>query len=316
MTDRFRQTVIFPGLDDRDLPWDRVTVSVVIPAYNEINTAETLLRRVREVPLKLEVIVVDDGSTDGTRDLLQRLDEEGVIDQLVFHEVNKGKGAALQTGFAHATGDVTVVQDADMEYDPFEFPLLLRPILSGKADAVYGSRFLGGPHRVLLFWHSVGNRFLTLLSNMFTDLNLTDMETCYKMVRTELLQSLPLSANRFGIEPELTARLAQARARIYELPISYHGRSYADGKKINWKDGVAAIWYIFRSNLLGSGACPWTPSKPAPWEEEPRTDLEPGRVEAASGASEAEEKRGPAPHGLPERAEEASGPGNEGGARE
>jgi glycosyltransferase involved in cell wall biosynthesis len=267
MTDILRHSVIFPGLEDQNLPWDRVTVSVVIPAYNEVNTAESLLRRVRSVPLKLEVIVVDDGSTDGTRDLLTKMKEEGLIHTLVFHEVNRGKGAALQTGFKHATGDVTVVQDADLEYDPFEFPLLLHPILSGKADAVYGSRFLGGPHRVLFFWHSVGNTFLTLLSNMFTDLNLTDMETCYKMVRTELLQSLPLSANRFGIEPELTARLAQAHARIYELPISYHGRSYAEGKKINWKDGVAAIWYIFRSNVLGPKAKAWSVSRPAPWEE-------------------------------------------------
>lgn len=266
MTDTLRHSVIYPGLPDEELPWDKVTLSVVIPAYNEIDTANTLLRRVREVPLKLEVIVVDDGSTDGTRDLLTSLKEEGLIDVLVFHEVNKGKGAALQTGFQMATGDVTVVQDADLEYDPFEFSLLLRPILAGRADAVYGSRFLGGPHRVLLFWHSVGNTFLTLLSNMFTDLNLTDMETCYKMVRTELLQSLPLSAQRFGIEPELTARLAQAHARIYELPISYHGRSYSEGKKINWKDGFSAIWYIVRSNLLAPKARPWNPPAVASWE--------------------------------------------------
>jgi glycosyltransferase involved in cell wall biosynthesis len=266
MTDILRHSVVFPGREDKELPWERVTVSVVIPAFNEVGTAEALLRRVHEVPLRKEVIVVDDGSTDGTRDLLRKLEKEGLIDVLVFHEVNKGKGAALQTGFQRATGDVTVVQDADLEYDPMEFPLLLHPIISGKADAVYGSRFLGGPHRVLLFWHSVGNTFLTLLSNMLTDLNLTDMETCYKMVRTDLLQSLPLSANRFGIEPELTARLAQARARIYELPISYHGRSYAEGKKINWKDGVAALWYIVRSNFLGPRAEPWTPSEEAPWE--------------------------------------------------
>ena len=268
MTATLRHSVILPGLEDRALPWDRVTISVVIPAFNEFNTAEALLRRVRSVPLRLEVIVVDDGSTDGTRELLKKLEGEGLIDTLVFHEVNKGKGAALQTGFQHAKGDVTVVQDADLEYDPREFPLLLHPILSGKADAVYGSRFLGGPHRVLFFCHSVGNTLLTLLSNMFTDLNLTDMETCYKMVRTELLQSLPLSANRFGIEPELTARLAQAQARIYELPISYNGRSYAEGKKINWKDGVAALWYIFRSNALGRRAKPWKASLPAPWEGE------------------------------------------------
>ncbi len=269
MSDTLRHSVIFPGLKDEALPWDRVTVSVVIPVYNEINTAEALLRRVRDVPLHLEVIVVDDGSTDGTRTLLKKLEAEGLIDALVLHEINKGKGAALQTGFKRATGHVTVVQDADLEYDPFEFPLLLHPILSGKADAVYGSRFLGGPHRVLLFWHSVGNSFLTLLSNMFTDLNLTDMETCYKMVRTELLQSLPLSADRFGIEPELTARLAQAHARIYELPISYHGRSYSEGKKINWKDGVAALWYIFRSNVLGPRAKPWVPPALPPWAAEP-----------------------------------------------
>lgn len=266
MTDSLRHSVIYSGLPDRDLPWDKVTLTVVIPAYNEINTAETLLRRVREVPLTLEVIVVDDGSTDGTRDLLERLREEGLIDTLVFHETNRGKGAALQTGFQKATGDVTVVQDADLEYDPFELPLLLHPILTGRADAVFGSRFLGGPHRVLLFWHSVGNTFLTLLSNMFTDMNLTDMETCYKMVRTELLQSLPLSAQRFGIEPELTARLAQAHARIYELPISYHGRSYSEGKKINWKDGFAALWYILRSNLLAPKAQPWAPPAMASWE--------------------------------------------------
>jgi len=266
MTDTPRHSVIYPGRPDEDLPWDQVTLSVVIPAYNEVDTAETLLRRVRMVPLKLEVIVVDDGSTDGTRDLLTRLEEEGLIDTLVLHDVNKGKGAALQTGFQRATGDVTVVQDADLEYDPLEFPLLLHPILSKKADAVYGSRFLGGPHRVLLFWHSVGNTLLTLLSNMFTDLNLTDMETCYKMVRTELLQSLPLSAQRFGIEPELTARLAQAHARIYELPISYHGRPYSEGKKINWKDGLAALWYIFRSNLLAPKADLWEPPAVASWE--------------------------------------------------
>jgi len=241
---------------DEDLAWDRIVLSVVIPVYNERATVEDLLRRVREVQVPLEVIVVDDGSTDGTRDVLPRL-EGTLIDKLVMHEKNAGKGAALRTGFAHATGDVVVVQDADLEYDPLELPLLLRPILSGKADAVYGSRFLGGPHRVLFFWHSVGNRVLTLLSNMFTDVNLTDMETCYKMVRADLLKGVPLRADRFGFEPEVTARLAQARARIYELPISYHGRSYAEGKKINWKDGVAALWYIFRSNFLAPRARPW-----------------------------------------------------------
>lgn len=288
-----RHAVIFPGLKDEDLPWDSLVLSVVIPAYNEIHTAERLLRRVRSVPLNLEVIVVDDGSTDGTRDLLKGLEDEGLIDTLIFHESNKGKGAALQTGFERATGHITVVQDADLEYDPHEFPLLLHPILSGKAEAVYGSRFLGGPHRVLLFWHSVGNTFLTLLSNMFTDLNLTDMETCYKMVRTDLLQSLPLSAQRFGIEPELTARLAQSRARIYELPISYHGRSYGEGKKINWKDGVAALWYILRSNLFSEKAKPWMPSGPPPWERQVQPEAE-NRPEAGMTLPPQEETGGSA----------------------
>lgn len=254
-----------PRVPEEKLPWDRVILSVVIPCYNEISTVENLLRRVREVPLALEVIVVDDGSTDGTRDLLRELDGK-LIDQLVFHEKNEGKGSALRTGFGRARGDVVVVQDADLEYDPHELPILLEPILSGKADAVYGSRFLGGPHRVLFFWHSIGNRFLTLLSNMFTDLNLTDMETCYKMVRTELLQSLPLSAQRFGIEPELTARLAQAGARIYELPISYNGRSYAEGKKIGWKDGVSALWSILKYNLVPPRVPTWIAPAVDPWD--------------------------------------------------
>jgi glycosyltransferase involved in cell wall biosynthesis len=249
-----------------ELPWEHVVLSVVIPAYNEVRTVESLLRRVREVPLQLEVIVVDDGSKDGTRDLLPTLKARGLIDVLVFHEVNQGKGAALRTGFQRATGDIVVVQDADLEYDPLELPQLMEPILSGRADAVFGSRFLGGPHRVLFFWHSVGNRVLTLLSNMFTDVNLTDMETCYKMVRRDLLQSLPLSAHRFGIEPELTARLAQAEARIYELPISYHGRSYAEGKKIGWKDGVSALWSIVKYNVGGARAKRYQPPAVTPWE--------------------------------------------------
>ena len=257
---------------DGDLAWDRVRLSVVIPVYNEVETVETLLRRVRDVPLWLEVIVVDDGSTDGTGELLAKL-EGDLIDRLISKKVNEGKGSALRAGFRHATGDVVVVQDADMEYDPHEFPMLLQPILSGKADAVYGSRFLGGPHRVLLFWHSVGNRLLTLLSNMFTDLNLTDMETCYKMVRRELLDELPLSANRFGIEPEITARLAQAGARIYELPISYHGRSYAEGKKIGWKDGISALGCIVKYNLLSRKAKLWVRPSIALWDSEERFGL-------------------------------------------
>lgn len=251
--------------ENDSLPWDHVKLSVVIPAYNELETVEALLERVREVPLNLEIIVVDDGSTDGTLGLLTRLEGEGLIDVLVFQKVNQGKGAALRAGFERASGDIIAIQDADLEYDPYELPTLLAPILAGRADAVYGSRFLGGPHRVLFFWHSIGNRFLTLLSNMCTDLNLTDMETCYKVITADLLKSLPLSANRFGFEPEVTARLAQAGARIYELPISYHGRSYAEGKKINWKDGVAAIWYILASNLGATRAKPWRAPEVQPW---------------------------------------------------
>ena len=238
-----------------------MTVSIVIPVYNEVYTVERLLRRVAAVAVSREVIVVDDGSTDGTRELLPGLRDEGLIDRLLMHERNRGKGAALRTGFDRATGDVTVVQDADLEYDPEEIPRLLEPIADGRADAVYGSRFLGGPRRVQFFWHTVGNRFLTLLSNVLTDLNLTDMETCQKMVRTDLLRSLPLTVDRFGIEPEITARLAQARARVYELPVSYDGRTYAEGKKIGWKDGIAAIWFIVRCNLLGPRARRWEPGE-------------------------------------------------------
>jgi len=255
-----------------DLAWDQVRLSVVIPAYNEIRSVEILLRRVREVRLDVQVIVVDDGSTDGTRDLLSRLRDEGVIDILVFQDVNQGKGAALRAGFKRATGDIIAIQDADLEYDPHELPALMQPILAGKADAVYGSRFLGRPHRVLFFWHMVGNRFLTLLSNMFTDLNLTDMETCYKVVHADLLKRLPLSANRFGFEPEVTARLAQARARIYELPISYDGRSYEEGKKINWKDGVSALYYILRCNLFGPKIDRWQVPTVQPWEQRALVD--------------------------------------------
>jgi glycosyltransferase involved in cell wall biosynthesis len=255
-----------PGSGD-GLPWDRITLSVLIPVFNERATVERLLERVRASPLRLEVIVVDDGSTDGTRELLPDLQERGLIDTLVLHPENRGKGAALRTGLERATGDVVVVQDADLEYDPAEYPVLVEPILRGQADAVYGSRFLSGPHRVLYFWHSVGNRVLTLMSNVFTDLNLTDMETCYKVIRRDLLQSFPLRSNRFGFEPEVTARLAQSGARIYEVPISYHGRSYAEGKKIGWRDGVSAIWTILRSNLAHPKAPSWTHT-PGGWEGE------------------------------------------------
>jgi glycosyltransferase involved in cell wall biosynthesis len=228
-----------------------IHLSVVMPVYNEVATIAEAARRVRTVPLHIELVCVDDGSTDGTRDELARLEAEGVIHRLLLHPRNRGKGAAVRTGIAAATGNVIVIQDADMEYDPFDLPRLLEPIADGRADAVFGSRFLGGPHRVMYFWHRMGNGALTLLSNMMTDLNLTDMETCYKMVRADLLKSLPLRTDRFGIEPELTARLAQARARIYELPISYDGRTYAEGKKIGWRDGVAAFFHIVRANWFG-----------------------------------------------------------------
>ena len=229
-------------------------LSVVIPAYNEEATVETLLRRVQGAPLpdgvELEMVVVDDGSKDGTRDVLRRLDASGELPMVyVEHEQNQGKGAALRTGFQRAGGDIVLVQDADLEYDPKEYPVLLQPILDDQADVVYGSRFLSGPHRVLFFWHSVGNRFLTLLSNMMTDLNLTDMETCYKVFRAEVLRGMDLRSNRFGIEPEVTAKVAKGKWRVYEVPISYHGRTYAEGKKIGWKDGVSAIWAILRYNL-------------------------------------------------------------------
>jgi glycosyltransferase involved in cell wall biosynthesis len=228
-----------------------ITLSVLVPAYNEGPTVERVMDRLRAVPLKLEIVAVDDGSSDDTGAVLDRLLKAGKLHRVVHHPHNRGKGAAIRSAISAATGDVIVVQDADLEYDPAELPLLLQPILDGRADAVFGSRFTGGgAHRVLYFWHSVGNGVLTLLSNMLTDLNLTDMETCYKMVRADLLKRLPLTADRFGFEPELTARLAHARARIYEMSISYSGRTYAEGKKIGWKDGVAAIWHILRYNLV------------------------------------------------------------------
>jgi glycosyltransferase involved in cell wall biosynthesis len=226
-----------------------------MPVYNEERTVHLSIGRVREVPLDIELICVDDGSRDNTRDVLTRLKDEGLIDILLFQPKNMGKGAAVRRGIHAATGDVLVIQDADLEYDPQDLPSLLQPILDGRADAVFGSRFAGGrPHRVLYFWHSVGNKLLTLVSNMFTDLNLTDMETCYKMGRRDLMQSLPLKTDRFGIEPEITARLSQARARIFEVPISYDGRTYAEGKKIGWRDGIAAFWHIARANLTGPRA--------------------------------------------------------------
>jgi len=230
-----------------------VKLSVLIPVYNEATTIEHVVDRVRQIPAATEIIAIDDASGDGSGDVLERLRAAGKVDQLVRHPVNRGKGAAIRSGIAHATGDVVVIQDADLEYDPLDLPTLLGPIKDGRADAVFGSRFQGGPHRVLYFWHAVGNRFLTLLSNMFTNLNLTDMETCYKVIRTDLLKRLPLKSNRFGFEVEITARLSQAGARIWELPISYSGRTYAEGKKITWRDGFAAIFHVIHYNLLPPG---------------------------------------------------------------
>jgi glycosyltransferase involved in cell wall biosynthesis len=225
-------------------------VSIVIPCYNEVRTIERILAEVHASPVEdKEVIVVDDCSTDGTRDLLkERVD--GRLAHVVYHERNQGKGAALRTGFASATGDVVLVQDADLEYDPQEYPKLLEPIQAGVADVVFGSRFMGGrPHRVLYYWHSVGNRALTTLSNMFTNLNLTDMETCYKVFRRSVIQQITIEENRFGFEPEITAKVARLDCRVFEVGIGYNGRTYTEGKKIGWKDGVRAIWCILKYNL-------------------------------------------------------------------
>ena len=226
-------------------------LSVVIPVFNECATVEQLVKVVRGADVRdIEIIIVDDGSTDGTQQILK--DQVAPLaDQIIYQPENLGKGAAVRAGFAAATGDVVLVQDADLEYNPADYPTLLEPILTGKADAVFGSRFMGGrPHRVLYFWHMVGNRFLTLLSNMFTNLNLTDVETCYKAFRSDVIKKLDLRENRFGFEPEVTAKLAKARCRIYEVGISYNGRTYSEGKKVNWKDGFHAIYAIVRYNLF------------------------------------------------------------------
>jgi glycosyltransferase involved in cell wall biosynthesis len=227
--------------------------SVVMPVYNEKNSIEEIIRRVLATPVEKELIIVDDYSTDGTRARLEEIARTSTDKQVcvLFHDRNRGKGAALRTGFAAATGEVVIIQDADLEYDPAEYPKLIAPIAEGKADVVYGSRFAGGEsHRVLYFWHSVGNRVLTLLSNMFTDLNLTDMETCYKAFRREIIQSLKLTEDRFGFEPEVTARVASLRCRVYEVGISYSGRTYEEGKKIGWKDGLRTLWCIIKHNLF------------------------------------------------------------------
>ncbi|MEK7747364.1 MAG: glycosyltransferase family 2 protein [Elusimicrobiota bacterium] len=224
-------------------------LSILIPAYNEASTLETLVERVRKVdlPLEREIILVDDGSTDGTADIARSLADSQT--RVLFHERNRGKGAALRTALAQASGDFVLVQDADLEYDPKDYARLLEPLLDGRADAVYGSRFLGGPHRVLLFWHYLGNAFFTLLTNLLYNVNLTDMGVCYKAFRTEALRAIPLESDRFGFEPEVTAKACKRRLRLYEVPISYSGRTYAEGKKITWKDGLTYLWCLLRYRL-------------------------------------------------------------------
>ena len=232
------------------IPKDFV-LSVVMPVYNEVDTVEQVIERVRAIPLNIELVIVDDGSTDGTVDVLNRLKDEPGL-KIYFQEINQGKGAALKLGFEKATGAAVIVQDADLEYDPTDYPKLLQPIVEGQADVIFGSRFAGDRHRVLYFWHSLGNKFLTLLSNAFTNLNLTDMETGYKLFRREMIQQIAptLQESRFGIEPELTAKVASLRGvRIFELPISYSGRTYQEGKKITWRDGMSAIRCILKYGL-------------------------------------------------------------------
>jgi glycosyltransferase involved in cell wall biosynthesis len=235
------------------------TLSVVVPVYNEKNFLEELICRVMAVDIRKEIILVDDMSRDGTREILQEIargeripsDDRNRI-RVFFHQRNQGKGAAVRTGMRQVNGDVVIIQDADLEYDPREYPRILEPILDGRADAVYGSRFLGGgPSRVLFFWHYQANRFLTTVSNMFTDLNMTDMETCYKAFTRQMSDRIVLKSNRFGFDPEITARLAKLKARIYEVPISYSGRDYSEGKKISWRDGFVVLWAIVKYNLLG-----------------------------------------------------------------
>ena len=232
-------------------------LSVIIPVYNEVNTIEEIVARIQAVPIEKEIILVDDCSTDGTRQRLQEIDRAGNI-QVLYHERNQGKGAAVRTGIAAARGDLVIIQDADLEYDPQEYPKLMKPIIDGKADVVYGSRFAGGEyHRVLYFWHYVGNRFLTLLSNCFTNLNLTDMETCYKVFPRKLIQSIRIEESQFGFEPEITAKIAKTNVRIYEVGISYSGRTYEEGKKIGWRDGCRAVWCILKYGMAGKTRAKW-----------------------------------------------------------
>ena len=223
-------------------------LSVIIPVYNEAGTILEVVKRVQQTSYDKEIIVVDDCSTDGTVEILKRIEGDGMI--VLFHKFNQGKGASIRTAMTRITGDFVIIQDADLEYNPTEYPRLLTPLLEGKADVVYGSRFLGGPHRVLFFWHALGNRIITILSNILTDLNLSDMETGYKAFRSEILKRIEIKSNRFGFEPEITAKIAKMGCRIYEIPISYWGRDYTEGKKVSWKDGFAAICWIVKYNLF------------------------------------------------------------------
>tara|TARA_B100000315_G_scaffold126052_1_gene115831 strand:- start:21956 stop:22660 length:705 start_codon:yes stop_codon:yes gene_type:complete len=224
-------------------------LSIIIPVFNEANTIADIIKKVQSADYDKEIIVVDDASTDGTKDVLQKLSQQSKI-KIFYHERNRGKGAAVRTAIKNISGDIVIIQDADLEYDPADYPQLLKPVLDGRADVVYGSRFQGGPHRVLFFWHYLGNKFLTLFSNMMTNLNLTDMETGYKAFKSNVIKNISLSSNRFGFEPEVTAKIAHSNNyKIYEVPISYSGRDYSEGKKIGWKDGVAAIYFILKYNI-------------------------------------------------------------------
>ena len=224
-------------------------LSIIIPVFNEVNTIAVIIQKVQSADYDKEIIVVDDASTDGTKDVLQKLSQQPKI-KIFYHEKNRGKGAAIRTAIKNITGNITIIQDADLEYDPVDYTILLKPIIDGRADVVYGSRFQGGPHRVLFFWHYLGNKFLTLFSNMMTNLNLTDMETGYKAFKSNVIKNISLSSDRFGFEPEVTAKIAHNNNyKIYEVPISYSGRDYSEGKKIGWKDGVAAIYFILKYNI-------------------------------------------------------------------
>ncbi len=251
-----------------------LTLSIVMPVYNEAATIREIVARVQALTHPKEILIVDDGSLDGTREILREL--AGGEVRVFFHAQNRGKGGAMRTGFARARGDIIIVQDADLEYHPRDIPALLAPFESGDADVVYGSRFLGGPHRVLNFWHYVGNNVLTLLSNVCTNLNLTDMETGYKLFRAEVIEQIELESERFGFDPEITAKVARLRCRVYEQPISYRGRDYDEGKKITWRDGVAAIWHILRFNT--SSRRPRVPAPVAVEEVTPR----PARIDRPS----------------------------------